>query len=216
MIDDYCERTDPSFWAEPLNAISNLSFFLAALYGFLLWRRSGFSDRWIALLALVAASVGTGSFLFHTLATPTAMLADVIPIAVYIAIGFALVLHRLVGLTAWGAILATAAFMLLSPMAARIVAPVFGSSAGYVPVLVALLLIGGGLTLRRVPGGGAILAAGLVFTVSIGLRMGDLPLCDAWPHGTHVGWHLLNGLVLALVMRALNRPSPLSAIKGST
>jgi hypothetical protein len=29
-VDLYCERTDPSFWAEPINALSNLSFLLAA------------------------------------------------------------------------------------------------------------------------------------------------------------------------------------------
>ena len=29
-IDGYCERLDPSFWAEPLNAWTNLAFLLAA------------------------------------------------------------------------------------------------------------------------------------------------------------------------------------------
>ena len=29
-IDNYCERLLPGFWDEPLNAISNLAFWLAA------------------------------------------------------------------------------------------------------------------------------------------------------------------------------------------
>ncbi len=32
-IDLYCERTDPGFWAEPLNALSNIVFFIAGFLG---------------------------------------------------------------------------------------------------------------------------------------------------------------------------------------
>jgi len=31
MIDNYCERIDPSFWSEPVNAMTNLAFIVAAL-----------------------------------------------------------------------------------------------------------------------------------------------------------------------------------------
>ncbi len=30
-VDIYCERTSAAFWAEPVNALSNLSFIAAAL-----------------------------------------------------------------------------------------------------------------------------------------------------------------------------------------
>jgi hypothetical protein len=77
-IDLYCERVSPSFWAEPVNAVSNLAFLIAAIAAFDLWRRAGKSDR--AILALVAV----GSFAFHTLATRGAMWLDVIPIGLFI------------------------------------------------------------------------------------------------------------------------------------
>ncbi|MCH2417867.1 MAG: hypothetical protein MK222_03920, partial [Candidatus Poseidoniia archaeon] len=32
-IDNYCERTDASLWAEPLNAFSNLAFIAAFVAG---------------------------------------------------------------------------------------------------------------------------------------------------------------------------------------
>ena len=35
-VDLYCERTDPGYWSEPLNALSNASFILAAGAAFLL------------------------------------------------------------------------------------------------------------------------------------------------------------------------------------
>ena len=37
-VDHYCERTDPGIWAEPLNALTNLAFIIAA---WLLWHDVG-------------------------------------------------------------------------------------------------------------------------------------------------------------------------------
>src|SRR5512141_1988540 len=83
-IDLYCERFDPSFWAEPVNALSNVAFFVAAWAAFRLWRREGDGDRAILALILVVVAVGLGSFAFHTLATHGAMLLDVGPIGFFI------------------------------------------------------------------------------------------------------------------------------------
>ena len=43
-IDIYCERIDTAFWAEPVNAVTNLAFILAALYG---WRLAAKRGRFI-------------------------------------------------------------------------------------------------------------------------------------------------------------------------
>jgi hypothetical protein len=83
-VDNYCERTDAGFWSEPLNALTNGAFILAAAFGFCLWRRAGGRD-WPGLwLIAVVLLVGIGSFLFHTLANRWSRLADVLPIAVFI------------------------------------------------------------------------------------------------------------------------------------
>src|ERR1700719_1867743 len=78
-VDLYCERADPSFWAEPVNALTNAAFLVAALLAFLEWHRG--TRRDMAQLALigVVALVGLGSFLFHAIATRGAALFDVIP-----------------------------------------------------------------------------------------------------------------------------------------
>lgn len=39
-IDSYCERLLPGFWDEPLNAVSNLAFWLAAMVARLCCRLS--------------------------------------------------------------------------------------------------------------------------------------------------------------------------------
>ena len=82
-IDLYCERTDPSLWAEPVNALSNAAFLLAALAAFMHWRRDGAGDAPSFALIAVVALVGAGSFAFHTLATRGAMWLDVVPIGIF-------------------------------------------------------------------------------------------------------------------------------------
>jgi hypothetical protein len=202
-IDAYCERLDPSFWAEPVNAVTNAAFLAAAVYGLVLALRG--RDGWLGLLAAVAAAVGIGSFLFHTVATRWAALADVIPIGLFIALGFALVMRRAAGLSVLGAGLATLAFLGLSPVVAMAGAPFLGSSSAYLPALLALVSVGRGLVAAGVPAGRPLLAAGAVFAVSLAFRMADGPLCGSIAVGTHFGWHLLNGVVLALVIAAVAR-----------
>src|SRR5262249_56286423 len=83
-IDRYCERTDASFWAEPANALTNAAFLIAAAAAFWLWRRAGSRDWPVLALIIVVVAVGIGSFAFHTLATRGAVLAHVIPLAIFI------------------------------------------------------------------------------------------------------------------------------------
>jgi hypothetical protein len=204
-IDAYCERTGPEFWAEPLNAVSNGAFLLAALYGARLAWRDG--DGWLGALAAIAAAVGVGSFLFHTLATRWAALADVAPIAVFIGVSFALVLVRRIGLAPITAIVATAAFLAASPFVSGVFAPLMGGSAGYAPAFLALLGVGFWLALADRPGAATLVTAAVVFGLSLSMRMADDPLCSLVPFGTHVFWHILNAVVLALVLRAASRSS---------
>ena len=77
-VDMYCERLDPSFWAEPFNALSNLSFIVA---GFLLWRLRSPRSKLIATLVIL---IGLGSFSFHTFANRLTGLIDVLVIAIYL------------------------------------------------------------------------------------------------------------------------------------
>ena len=65
-----------------------------------------------------------------------------------------------------------------------------------------MLGIGLYLILRGKPVGRTVLLAGLVFTVSLGCRMADQPLCAIWPIGTHFLWHVLNAVTLGLLLFA--------------
>lgn len=105
-IDSYCERTDASYWAEPVNALSNLSFVVAAVVAWRIARTAG--DRPAQLLAVAAALVGVGSFLFHTHATRWALQADVWPIRVFVLLYVAVAVVRLLGVPRWAGVAAAA------------------------------------------------------------------------------------------------------------
>ena len=66
MMDAYCERVGMGVFAEPLNALSNASFLLAALAAWVLATRTGALSAGVRVLIALAAATGIGSILWHT------------------------------------------------------------------------------------------------------------------------------------------------------
>ena len=212
-IVNYCERTSAAFWAEPINALTNLAFLLAA-YGALRlarqhvqpwqWRR----DWPIAWLISLIAIIGVGSSLFHTLATFGAMLADVMPIAVYQVSFLAIYSWRIAKLPPWAVGGLIVLFLLAGVAMGQVVPPSLherlNGSLAYAPAL--LFLAGLALYHQR---SGVLLApfalwqAIGLFLLSLTARTLDLVVCAQVPIGMHFLWHLLNAGVLYLTMRAL-------------
>jgi len=200
-IDLYCERLSPSFWAEPVNALSNIAFLLAAAAAFAQWRRQGAGDGVVLALIVVVAVVGLGSFIFHTVATRGAMLLDVGPIGVFIYGYFLFALRRFLALSWATALIVFAGFIALSTgLAVYVPRSFLNGSAGYFPALAAL--VGIGWMVRENPAGKALLIAAGLFVASLFFRIIDLNVCDAFPLGTHFLWHILNAAVLYAVLRA--------------
>lgn len=202
MIDLYCERLSPEFWAEPVNALTNAAFLVAAAFGWRLAGRLGQRDLQVTLLLAVMASIGIGSFLFHTFATRWAMLADVIPILVFQLFFLWLYTATFAG---WGraARIVSVATLLLALLLSTRLAAYANGSLMYLPALLTLVLLGIHARVRARPGNGLMLAASALFALSLSLRTVDLMVCERFVTGTHFGWHLLNALVLYLVTSAL-------------
>lgn len=209
-VDIYCERTGPGFWAEPFNALSNLAFPLAALSAARAARRRGLTSPLLWLLIVMAALIGLGSFLFHTLATRWSELADTLPIWSFVAV-YVLVAMYLIGGMAPARVARVAAIALVIGGAIAWFAtgersdtadPLHGSGQ-YAPALVALVVFAAVTRLRHHAAAPWALAATLVFLASLVARTLDIPLCPVLPVGTHLLWHLLNGLMAGILLHLL-------------
>jgi len=196
----YCERTGPTFWAEPVNALTNAAFLVAAALALVLWFRQPQRDPASAALIAATALIGAGSFAFHTLATRGAVLLDVVPIALFVYGYLFLALRRWLRLGAAAAIGILAGFVLVSRGLAFALPPgVLNGSLEYLPPLAALIVVGvlvGAGPIRR-----AILSAAVAFLISLIFRTVDRSVCDVLPLGTHFVWHLLNAVVLFILLR---------------
>lgn len=203
-IDGYCERLQPGFWDEPLNALSNAAFLLAAGVAAVQVGRheTARDDRPLWILVLIVALVGIGSFLFHTFATYWAMLADIIPINIFILAYLGYGLRRYFG-QGWVFTLSALAIFFAGSFALDSAVPsyVLNGSVGYLPALGALIAIAALLSRANHPAARGIAAAGVVFAVSLTFRTIDNAVCASWPAGTHFLWHSLNGLLLYVLLR---------------
>lgn len=142
-IDIYCERTDPGFWAEPVNALTNAAFLLAA---YLLYRayRQGWRRDWPSLVLITLITIiGIGSFLFHSFANRWSLLADIIPIALFIWFYLFAFLRRFVNTRPFTILGSYAAFAALNWAVARYVpGEMVNNSQGYFPALIAMAVMG--------------------------------------------------------------------------
>ena len=204
-IDGYCERLGPAYWAEPVNAVTNLAFLVAAAV--MAWRLRGVQLPLANAMVVLLAVIGIGSYLFHTHAQGWAALADTTPILAFILVYLYASSRDYLRLSKPWSLVSVGLFFpfaaVLVPLFAQV--PVLSPSAGYLPVVV--LIAGYAVVLaRRAPetASGLALGAGLLF-VSITLRSLDMPLCESWPVGTHFAWHLLNGLLLGWMIEVYRR-----------
>lgn len=222
-IDIYCERTSAAFWAEPINALSNLSFPLAALWGASHARMRGVNAPEVWLLIGMAALIGLGSFLFHTFANSWSALADTLPIWSFVAVFVLVAMHhiggmsparvgRVAGLVAIAAGLTVWLLAMGEGATPEVDTPdPLNGSGQYAPALLALVIFAGLAWRRRHPAAPWILAATLVFVTSLLFRTLDRDICAAVPLGTHFLWHLLNGLMIGILLQMLIRTGKFKA-----
>jgi hypothetical protein len=203
-VDIYCERTSSAFDAEPVNAISNAAFLIAAWAAWRLHsgRGSPGAEGPILALVLTTAVVGLGSFLFHTIGTRWAEWGDVIPILVFILLYLWLILRRFFLWSLWAALPAVSIFLAVTLyLEAGVPSSVLWGGALYLPTLGTLVAASIALRGRQPAAGKALLAAAGVFIVSFTARTLDMPVCGSFSLGTHFLWHLLNALLLYLLTR---------------
>lgn len=215
----YCERgASPEFWAEPVNVLTNAGFLVAAALGWRLLCRTPLlpADRTpLTALVVIAATIGFGSAAFHTMPTAVTKLADVIPIAVFVAAALFLALTKVFGVSRHRAVL----WLSLLAMTAGGIAAA-GSSLGcgdgtclngapaYLPVLAALAATASAAHRQGSSSFVAFTAATAVFALALTARTLDHAACPLASVATvsvtaHAFWHLGTALTVYLVLRGL-------------
>lgn len=212
-VDIYCERSSALFWAEPVNAISNAAFLIAALMASHTARSRGITAPIVWVLIAMTAMIGAGSFLFHTFANRWSEYADTIPIWSFVAV-FVLTAMRVIGgmaprrIALWGGFVVGCAVLTITLLATGEGStgpdPLNGSGQ-YAPAVIALLVFTALSYRRGHPGAPWIAAATALFAVSLTFRTLDRDLCAIFPMGTHFIWHLLNGAMVGILLQMLIR-----------
>ncbi len=202
MVDLYCERIGPGFWAEPVNALTNIGFVFAAWF---IWRiavREQAHDSSIAVITGMIVAIGIGSFLFHTMATPFTRWLDIIPIFVFQLLYIGFYTRRVINLP-----VAVIGILLLVFLAASVYGRQFpgviNGSLIYAPALLVIFVLGLYHYLSQKVERGLLLGAASIFLLSIFFRSIDNMICTQLVLGTHFLWHILNALVIYLAMRTL-------------
>lgn len=195
-LDIYCERLDASFWAEPINAISNLSFIVA---GFFLWRLRSSRSKLMAILIIV---IGLGSFSFHTFANRLTGLIDVLAIALYL-VTFAFLIPKQWSRNSILIQLGSVLLLILSIVLAQLLISYLKPALPWLPpgiylgAWLALIMYALATQYSNLSAARFLWMAVIVFPASLLSRQIDMPLCDSIG-GSHWLWHLLNGLTLYL------------------
>jgi len=197
----YCGRFSSGFFGEPLNSFSNIAFVVGALYAWRVWRTNGVGDYWQLVLFMLAASVGLGSFIFHSMPTPETLLGDLVPIQI-----FGLALLGYVSLRYLRLSLAVTVALLLAFFFVRqfwiIMMPPGGLGGGITHIPTLLLL---GIVTFVVRRKGLLLwhymaAAIAVYVIALLVRAWDIAVCSSFPWGLHWVWHLLMALTASLLV----------------
>jgi hypothetical protein len=201
-MDTYCERCGPGFWAEPLNALSNVSFLIAAFFAWRSATRHQNLSPELRILIALAAVVGVGSFLFHTLATRWAQYLDIIPILLFQLDFIWLYARGQMGLnyTKSGLLLA---LLLVSALPLLQIQHIMNGSLMYLPAWMLLVGFAAWHIRHSKNEPWHLMIAAVLLFVALTFRTIDQAVCDKLPYGTHFLWHLINGGTFFLVMQSL-------------
>ena len=205
-VDGYCERVAPGLFDEPLNAVTNLAFIIAAL---LVWNYiKGKNPPPISItLTVLLGLIGVGSGLFHTFATVWGAIADVLFIAIFVVIYiYGANKYFLYLKTVYSLLLTVGVFFLLFPLgnAIEFLFPFIGGSSTYASIASIIFIYGFWLLKSHKDVGVKLLIGAVILSISIGFRIIDLPYCEINPIGTHWLWHVLNALMLSWMILTIN------------
>lgn len=217
-----CERTHEGLFAEPLNLLSNIGFFVVGtmLYRYY-HRHPDLRHRNIldihALTFLVFA-IGIGSTLFHSMPNQTTELFDIVPIVIFINLFFLSTIVRIGRTNVFETIVCYIAFGGASHFFVTQFPNAMNDSIGYLSTMGALIMIAIHLHHKRRSSARHFLLAAVIGVCSLFFRAIDNAVCDSLFTGTHFLWHSCNALLIYILMiqliRNVNRDARLARMRA--
>jgi hypothetical protein len=140
MLDLYCERTGPGFWAEPVNGFTNIGFLFAAFFSWRLALRDQVQDSGIAAITIMIVAIGIGSFLFHSMPTAVTRWLDIVPIFVFQLLYLGIYSRRVINLSMPGSVTFLLVFLAVAVVASPFTEMINGSLI-YAPALLVIFVL---------------------------------------------------------------------------
>ena len=201
-ISNYCERTAPGLLIEPLNLFSNAAFFLAAYNIQRLARKKNFTNSRMRKMILICYAIGIGSSLFHSFANVITIIADVVPIALFVVFALYVIMDDIFKFSSNACLVIASIFAAIAvSIYVFIKIPALNGSEMYLGPWIIILIFSLFAKSSKCRYSSQLVIAALFFTASLIFRILDQTFCPVWPYGTHFLWHILNGFTLLFVMR---------------
>jgi len=204
----YCETAlNPlgTFPAEPVNAISSFVPAILGILALVYLIRGGNRNPVAYTLAVLTLLTGLGSVAWHSMRTPTTLLIDWLPGAIYFLIlvffwaKYAAGRYLSIGLLVALAILVFfIPFVVINQYRLIIIAAL---------AIVALALVFGTWQRQREAFAWAAAMVGSAI-IAVAMRTLDLNMCDVIPVGTHFFWHIFLGVAAYAGVRMIVRLGP--------
>lgn len=200
----YCERgSSLEFFAEPLNAISNIAIIFASLGIYRLLTKNKIQKIEYKVVPILIVSIGVGSFLWHATRYPYALILDAVPVALSFALITYIFLDKLIGNKILALLIAIlllpARFFISSFAPTDIISSLIRNLINATAFLVIILWTFKKYGKVAFEGFGIL----IIYLFAITMRSVDLQVCPTFYIGTHFLWHILNALAVYLALRFL-------------
>jgi hypothetical protein len=221
-----CERgVSTAFWAEPVNAASNIIYFIVAVAALHIYRRLPIVQKSADHLLLIGLVflIGLGGVLFHLFANQWSEMFHMVPVVLFFMVYLAYAMNRFLEVPpGWVGVL-TGLFVLLTIAALTMTCAFLdqslqpswtkdgatsclNGSGGHLPALLSVALVGYFAYRREHKAASSLLLASAVFIVALFFHTIDHYFCNqtvVMGHntGSHFLWHILNGVMLFVLLR---------------
>jgi hypothetical protein len=197
----YCERVGSGIFAEPLNALSNLAFLVAAILAMRMMRDRPGLSRLTRALPWSLAEVSLASALYHSLHGPITFALDALSLLLFVVMAILVVLWR-ASVSPALAFIALLAFVALEAAALFLLPQHFlNGSITYLLMLLVLLLLMGLVARHQRSLLREMTPIAVFFAAAIFFRTIDPSVCSWFPLGTHFLWHLTAAAAAFYVIR---------------